>query len=291
MIRRRSKTRRDGRRLNVPFGPILLLVLVITLIEVVHVLTVEESVYAQDAAAMDIAAAAYGSGEGGGVPGTLIRAVEYDIRIVAIYGPRSVRVGEEANYRVRLADGTKRPVIYRWNLGDGTLAEGNNVTHRFMKPGKYRLQATVQNRTGSDTQAIEVVVTGNVIIPVPAVDEETPVAEASPRERTVSTTPEPAVSPRESAFHGSQPLSWDGSRFTLIVATSSDRKDAERVAVDLRRRGLRSGIYLDDTGFGTPVYRIVVGDFANEQAAVRGREALLQSGYGGAFIVHPMPQR
>ena len=57
MIRRRSKTRRDGRRLNVPFGPILLLVLVITLIEVVHVLTVEESVYAQDAAAMDIAAA------------------------------------------------------------------------------------------------------------------------------------------------------------------------------------------------------------------------------------------
>ena len=328
MIRFRRKARR---RSNLPLRPILYLVLTITAIEIVHVLSVDEPLYAQDTSILEQSATsnipgvlaitdvrqaalagrgALGDGRVGasggratvaGAPEALAKSeTEGTLRIVAIYGPRSVRVGELANYRVRLADGAKRPVIYRWQMGDGTPAEGNNVAHRFKKPGRYTVVARVQNREGSDTESIDVVVGGNVIIPVPEVDD-VPVAEGSGRNgrdgddapnvaRTSGREAAP-IPPRDAGFRGTRPLTWSGELYTLIVSTSSDRTVAERAAVDLRRRGFRSGIYLDDTGWGTPVYRVVVGEFAGEAEAVRGRQVLLSEGHPGAFIVHPMPQR
>lgn len=218
------------------------------------------------------------------------------LRIVAVYGPGTIRVGELANFRVRLADGAARPVIYRWHMGDGTAARGNNVAHRFTRPGRYEVTATARNASGSDSHTIVVEVRENAARNLFAVgaarrsDSSATAGAKAPARRSASirTT---YVSAAEAAFRGSHPIAWSEAGFTLLASNTPNRRDAEATATELRRRGLRAGLYLDDSGRGSPVFRIVVGQFADSDAAVLARKRLIAEGYEGAFLVHHLPDR
>ncbi len=79
-------------------------------------------------------------------------------RIEAVYGPRVTIAGTQSVYRVKIADGGARPVEYTWLMGDGGIAEGNNVSYQFDEPGTYAITAVVRNEAGSDTTTIAVLV-------------------------------------------------------------------------------------------------------------------------------------
>ena len=272
---------------------ILLMVLGVFSLETIHVLTLEESVYAHDGPdRMEASAVAHHDADKGvGLP--VVSDVRDDdtVRIVALYGPRSLKVGELANFRARIANGSEMPVIYRWTLGDGTQAEGNNVSHRYKQSGRYLIVATARNDNGSDSDSLIVIVTGDEFVPIEPIADDLHQGDdgVTLTEPTARARPEPALSPREGAYRGSHPISWTEGGYTLLVATASDRETAETIGVDLRRRGLRSGIYLDQSGVGAAVYRVIVGQFADESEAVRVRKELLAEGYRGAFVVHPLP--
>lgn len=302
---RRNASRRASAHSNVPWKAILLFVLLVAAFEAAHVLMIDDSVYAQTVPEpperVDVPSSAPDNAQTSSPDS---RSTEPDgaataqrrkgePRIVSIYGPNTLRAGDLANYRARLADGADKPVIYRWTMGDGTRAEGNNISHRFRRPGRYTIVATARNRKGSDTDTLVVLVTPSMR-PV-QLSGDAPNTEphnvgrddeGAPTETGRSSE---SVSGPDASFRGSRPIAWPEGGLTLMVVTTSDQQTAEAAALDLRRRGYRSGIYLDESGLGAPVYRVVVGQFFDEASAVRARQRLLSEKGGGAFIVHPLP--
>lgn len=53
---------------------------------------------------------------------------------------------------------------YRWEFGDGTRAEGANVTHEYQDPGEYIVQLVVDNGETSASDTLLVVVEENIVI-------------------------------------------------------------------------------------------------------------------------------
>ena len=250
------------------------------------------------------------------------------VRIVSVYGPTTLPVGVAANYRVRLADGAARPIIFRWQMGDGTRGEGNNVAHVFERPGRYAITVTARNQKSSDSETLYVT----------AVERKKPAAEdlpaapslldaASTREAArdarapnaardgltpntardgltpngarVATTPSTSSTSSTSSasslrpassLRGDAPIDWKKGGYTLMAATASDHRAAEIAAEQFRGYGLRTGIYLD-RGPGSPAYRVIVGQFGSAEAAVAARKVLLIEGLEGAFLVGPLPVR
>ena len=207
------------------------------------------------------------------------------VRIVGVYGPTVMRVGEDADFRARNAPGAEQPVIYRWDMGDGTPAIGNNITHHYAHPGRYVAVVTAQNKKGSDSDSLVIVVREVAAPPVPHIEATTSTAPTEPA--AASTGGERPK--RDTSLRGSAPLDWSRGGFTLHVATSSTRPEAESYATNLRRNGFRTGIYKDDSGRGSAVYRVVIGQFADERQAVAARQQLLGEGRKGAFIVQRLP--
>jgi hypothetical protein len=214
------------------------------------------------------------------------------VRIISVYGPTTLPAGVSANYRARVADGAARPIIYRWQMGDGTRGEGNNVAHVFERPGRYAVIATARNRRGSDSDTLYVTV---VERKKPAA---TDVAGVS-RDADSPSVPEaegdvikskPSPSTPASPLRGRAPIDWQKGGYTLIAATASEHGAAELAAQQYRGQGLRTGIYLDD-GLGSPAYRVIVGQFETAEEAVAARKALLREGRKGAFLVDPLPMR
>ena len=99
------------------------------------------------------------------------------VEIVEVYGRRSLQAGEEENFRVRIAPGFAWPLQYAWDFGDGIISVGNNVTHRFTRPGTYTLTVTARNDVNSDTAFASILVTPAPISPTRPSE---PVAAADP---------------------------------------------------------------------------------------------------------------
>ena len=100
------------------------------------------------------------------------------VHIIEVFGQRSVRVGEEQNFRVRLAPGFQWPLQYTWDFGDGIISVGNNVTHRYARPGRYRLTVVTRNDVNSDTASVTITVTPAPVPTEPARPSEPVAAEA-----------------------------------------------------------------------------------------------------------------
>jgi parallel beta-helix repeat protein len=68
-----------------------------------------------------------------------------------LVGPSSAKTGEKITLD---ASGSSDPaghkLDYRWDLGDGTIAETSKVEHVFMRPGFYRVGLSVHNGIASD---------------------------------------------------------------------------------------------------------------------------------------------
>lgn len=62
------------------------------------------------------------------------------------YAPLTVRLTD------RSAGGTEEnPLTGMWDLGDGTTAEGNDVSHRYLLPNTYNVRRVVSTSCGTDT--------------------------------------------------------------------------------------------------------------------------------------------
>ncbi len=213
------------------------------------------------------------------------------IRIVSIDGPTVLSAGELANFRVRIADGAARPVIHRWDLGDGTPSQGNNVSHRYERPGRYTIIVSARNRKGSDADTLEVTVTERRPAPQPLeASNETVRAGSGATAGSDSVIATADAEPsRNRSLRGFEPIHWVQGGYTLLAVSATSRPAAEVAALQFRRKGYRSGIYLDDAGPGSAVFRVVVGQFGSESAAAAARRQIVRAGLQGAFIVQPLP--
>lgn len=206
-----------------------------------------------------------------------------------IYGRRALRTGEAENYRVRLPDQTPNPIEYVWDFGDGTLAEGNNVVHRYRKAGRYRIAVTIRNPYGSDADTFFVTVTGPPV-------EATPPADAASPGKTERTARAPAASP--SAPPGGSPtalqtkelteravpvvgtglggrqIAWQEGGYAWRMRTHFELAAAERQAREYQNAGYRVGIITDESGPGSTVYRVVIGQFDSVEKALRAKPHL-----------------
>ncbi|QXD14970.1 PKD domain-containing protein [Rhodocaloribacter litoris] len=48
------------------------------------------------------------------------------------------------------------PLAYRWQVNDGTTAEGERFSHTFSEPGTYEVSLTVTNEHGTDTETLTI---------------------------------------------------------------------------------------------------------------------------------------
>lgn len=78
------------------------------------------------------------------------------VDLLAVDGPATLTVGEAATFSVVARTRATGPVAYAWRLGDGTVAEGAAVTHRFAAPGNYKLVVTAENEGSRDVQRFTV---------------------------------------------------------------------------------------------------------------------------------------
>ena len=90
-----------------------------------------------------------------------------------IDGPERVAAGAATPFAVRLSDtGGGTAQVLHWDFGDGTTAEGAEVSHSWAEPGDYTLRLSAELSGGSDDcGAIEVV--RRIIVndaPVPQID-------------------------------------------------------------------------------------------------------------------------
>lgn len=76
------------------------------------------------------------------------------------YAPASPKAGEPVTFRERATvDLQRRIVSWRWDLGDGAVADGAEVVHVFSEPGRYTVALTVTDSGGdSDTVTAVIVV-------------------------------------------------------------------------------------------------------------------------------------
>lgn len=75
------------------------------------------------------------------------------------------------------------PVTYRWNLGDGVLSTGAQITHTYGAPGAFTVTATATNLLGRSASAAATV--GIAPAPVAPLPPVPPVPPVRPREPTL----------------------------------------------------------------------------------------------------------
>ncbi len=194
------------------------------------------------------------------------------VRIVAVYGPRSLAQHELGNYRVRIDRDATQPVEYYWDFGDGAGAEGVLVSYRFARPGRYQVRVTARNVYGTDTDSLIV-----TVLPAP------PAPPAGPTDSNPADTTSPAavsavaadVQPRLSSPAGTRPESgWPRSGYSWIVATHLHREAAEDDVRWYRKSGFWTRLMIDQSGQGSTAYRVLVGHFPTSQSAIRDKARL-----------------
>lgn len=84
--------------------------------------------------------------------GMATRVVNVNIAPIAkISAPDIVCVGQDVGINGSAsASETSKNLTYMWDLGDGTRAEGVNVTHKYEKGGSYKIKLTVNDNMSTD---------------------------------------------------------------------------------------------------------------------------------------------
>jgi len=229
------------------------------------------------------------------------------LKIRAIVGEETVRVGDVETYRVIVNE--PQDVEYRWSTGDRS-AFGNPVSHRFKRPGTFKVIVTARNVVSTATDSLTITVLGPeppavaTAAPSPATgvgvpDQTTSAGSTDAREPTKPAPVAPVASgtsPDEniampgntsgssSGFRGTERVSQSSSGFTWVVATYFERPAAVALANSYRASGYRSGVITDSKGQGSQVYRVMLGEFDTEASALRARRHLINSGYKNPLL-------
>lgn len=190
------------------------------------------------------------------------------VRIDTLYGSRNLVVGHEENYRVRIQPDAAWPVIYDWDMGDGVRSRGNNVVHRYQKPGYYTLRVVAHNRYDADSTFTVIRVrpanassTGRVVFPAP---EPTRTAGSRSASRDVGNDESSSGSADASPI-SSEYYSW-------LLESHFSNAAAQAALKRLRTEGIGSArVYVDRSGSGSVAYRVVVGSYTSTRSALMDR--------------------
>lgn len=132
------------------------------------------------------------SGEGGE---EIVHTAAYDISgpvLGSLTIPAEVMTGQSSSFSVAAVDAWSTIGATTWDFGDGTTAEGAEVTHAYSRPGTYEVTVTVEDAAGNSSSASGTVV-DRAKPPAPPPGE--PPVEVTP---TPTPTPPPAPSPAPS---------------------------------------------------------------------------------------------
>ncbi len=210
------------------------------------------------------------------------------VKIVAIYGKRTLEAGEVSNYIIRTNSGATYPIDYYWDAGDGVFIEGRSVDLQFEKEGLYTITVTARNRYGTDSETLVIKVIAPSVRERSKEVAETP---AAPVERTPrgsprgSTRPSRAATPDRAALFGSENIALNQGGYTWVIETHLHRETAELDVINYRVAGFRAGVFVDDEGSGSTAYRIIIGHFPTEQAALQARSRLPKNIPGGTLLL------
>jgi hypothetical protein len=185
------------------------------------------------------------------------------VRIDSLYGGRVLSVGEEENYRVRMAPNAAWPITYEWDMGDGVKSRGNNVVHRYERPGYYTLRVVAHNRYDSDSTYTVILVrdpkavAGRVVIPAPPPVDIAEESRGSRQPRRTGDESETSVS--------DEYYSWMlESHFNAAAAQAALKR--------LRADGIGTArVFVDRSGGGSVAYRVLVGNYLSTGSAVADR--------------------
>lgn len=86
---------------------------------------------------------------GGNGTASLTVAVGNRPPVIGWTGPMSARAGDRLELWANASDPDGRVALCRWDFGDGSSADGENVTHAFRRPGLYVVTVTVQDDLGA----------------------------------------------------------------------------------------------------------------------------------------------
>ncbi|VEP17781.1 Outer membrane adhesin like proteiin (fragment) [Hyella patelloides LEGE 07179] len=97
--------------------------------------------------------------------------------IMEIVGNTNVNEGEEVSYTAIASDSGNDTLTYTWNFGDGSTAEGIDVTHTFIDNGNYTITLTVSDDDGAATNQTLDVTVNNVAPTITEIVGDTDVLE------------------------------------------------------------------------------------------------------------------
>ncbi len=218
----------------------------------------------------------------------------FPVRLIEVYAPRTIVVGEVVNFRVRASNGTPRPFTALWDFDNGYLSVGNPVAHAYTEPGMYTVRVIGRNRTSADTLTVTVTVTtASSNDAAKRTTSAQPVAEpvaepfAGPAadEGGASTAPAARVRVREASLRGYAAISRSPGTYTWVIASDLWRERLEASVLNYRLQNLRAELYQDPRGRGSPVYRIVVGEFETEEEALTARAWLPPNARKNAYLI------
>ncbi len=169
------------------------------------------------------------------------------VRIVQVYGRETLKVGEAENFRLRLSPGFAQPVEYLWDFGDGTLSVGNNVVHRYTRPGRYTVTVVARNMINADTARLAVAVPSGWSSLLP-------------------TTPSVPVA---------TPSSFEAGQIVWVTGIHATGPVAERDAATYTGAGYRAGV-VSVSKTGATQYYVIVGGYRTEREAIGDRANLLR---------------
>ncbi len=192
-------------------------------------------------------------------------AAQMAVRIDSIYGRRDLIVGEEENYRVRTAPHPAWPIQYRWDMGDGVNALGNNIVHAYSDPGYYMVKVVAFNQFGSDSTWAIVQVSPDYGSEQYIVGNPNRRNSVTPREQTQGNRRAPIV------------VDTENRTFAWVIESHTSKAQADRAVRRYAGRGLADlRVVVDDAGPGSVAYRVVVGNYTSTQQAVTER-AIVES--------------
>lgn len=235
------------------------------------------------------------------LPAGTVRAQPYALgkdrpNVVKIHGDRTVEAGVLQNYRAQIVYGARAPLEYFWDFGDGSFAEGNNVAHRFEEPGTYEVTLVTRNGRGTSVERFTITVEPSSH-PRPATAEaatgdDPPVTRTSsggaPAAKTRKAAP-PSRRPARLPGSPASGIAWSQGGYTWVVATHLVREGAEADVQRFRNAEYQTGLVIDDSGPGSTAYRVVIGQYATEKAALAARASLPQDIPGGVWLL-PLDQ-
>ena len=210
------------------------------------------------------------------------------VSIVEVHGKRTLEVSEIANFRVDTAPSAAPPNDFFWESEAGVFARGRSIDLQFVEKGNYTITVTALNGYNADRVTFDITVKAPSVTAAPSTTREQ--RPQSRRRRTATQSNEAAEQPtsapfERSALYSSKGVARDQGGYSWVIATHLHRQVAVSDMVRYRVAGYRTGLFEDNNGSGSIAYRVLIGQFPTEEAALQARPQLPNDIPGGVWLL------